>query len=221
LWYFLLEHVPSQKRHASDTYNIKAMSQNCPLENQTGPYCNLTINNANPSAIVVVPLPAGSWTYYRFQASYPGNPFWVSVATDQPFIPEVYVSLNNIPTRQSYDTKYCNQPYCNYASIINLSNSSFQGNQTFYVGVFSQNTTSFGMWFGSICAPGCDIHGSCTVSGPQTGLCSCPTDGSWKGYDCLTDTTVVDIGMPVQFIVLIFFASLVVAIDIIGFIARA
>jgi len=168
--------------------------------------------------LVVAPLPAGSWVYYRFQASYPGNPFWVSVATDQPFIPEVYVSLNQIPTMQSYDAKYCNQPYCNFSSIINFSNSSLQGNLTFYVGVYSQNTTSFGMWFGSVCAPGCDRNGVCQLSGPQTGQCACPTDGSWKGYDC---QTAVDIGIPAQYIVLIIIASLVVASAIIGFIAWA
>jgi len=163
------------------------------------------------------------YTYYKFTAFYPSTPFWITVGSSNAPVSafQVYISLSQVPTPENYDLKGCNQPFCDSNIIINLNNTALMGNQTFYVVIKNllNATVSLGVWFNSICAPGCNSNGNgkCTESGPGTGFCACITD-EWVGFDCNTPN---EQGLPAQYIVLIIIASLVVASAIIGFIAWA
>jgi len=200
-------------------FNITATTSVCP-PGTGGANCNSSIALGDPALLATTSLAPFGDTYYRFEANYPTVPFWITVGAEgaptSTF--DVYVALGYLPTPSSYDLKNCNQPYCDGNIIINLNKTVYSGNQTFFVLVRSRNfTLTLGVWFNSICAPGCSINGKCTESGSLTGLCSCVTQ-DWKGFDCNTSN---DNGLPAQYIVLIIIASLVVASAIIGFIAWA
>jgi hypothetical protein len=215
MWYVLVRTSTSEKRQAAVDYSFVAKIALC-----SGNDSCVNITDAKTKTFTVVEnVPVSTWTYYKFQSVYPTDPFWVSVASASGVRPDVYVSLNQIPTELSYDAKNCNQPHCDYSTIIKF-NDSFspivRANNTYYIGVHSPNVTSYGIWFSSACAPLCASHGVCVSSGPGTGLCTCAA--SWTSYDCSLE---VDTGLPAQYIVLIIIASLVVASAFIGFIAWA
>jgi hypothetical protein len=200
-------------------FTIQTTLDHCENNN----FCNTTVTPATSLSSFLTPtINALSWAYYRYSAQYPSasNTFWVTVAG--PGL-EVYVSLNQFPTKNSYDIKNCNQLNCGYASILNLNTTTSlkPGNYTFFVGIYNtaNNTASYGIWFNSICAPGCtdNSYGTCNDNGPSTGQCVCASQ-DYAGYNC---QTLVDNGIPAQYIVLIIIASLVVASAIIGFIAWA
>jgi len=215
MWYILVRASTSEKRQAAIEYTFVAKNVLC-----SGNDSCVNITEAKPNAFLVAEnVPVSTWTYFKFQSVYPADPFWVSVAAAAGIRPDVYVSLNQLPTEFSYDAKNCNQPHCDYSTIIKLNDSSsptVRANSTYYIGVHSPNVTSYAIWFSSVCAPLCTSHGVCVTSGPGTGLCTCAT--SWTSYDCSIE---VDTGLPAQYIVLIIIASLVVASAIIGFIAWA
>jgi len=213
-WYVLVRTSTSAKRQAAIEYSFISKIVLC-----SGNDSCANVTEAKPNTFSLVEnVPVSTWTYYKFQSVYPGDPFWVSLAATG-IRPDVYVSLGQLPTEFSYDAKNCNQPHCDYSTIIKLNDSSsptVRANSTYYIGVLSPNVTSYGIWFSSACAPLCASHGECVSSGPSTGKCTCAA--SWTSYDCSIE---VDTGLPAQYIVLIIIASLVVASAFIGFIAWA
>jgi hypothetical protein len=224
VWYGRVHQNPVPGKFESNLlapvpFQITAVTSVCPIAGNVGPYCNETLTIGDKTLLSEPSIaPLGS-LYYRVAASYPSNPFWITVGSTPLSAFQVYVSLSQIPTPNNYDLIGCNQPFCDRNIIINLNNTAtLTGNQTFFVLIKNlvNATVSLGVWFNSICAPGCEGNGQCTTGGPGTGLCVCPAD--WAGYSC---TISVDNGLPAQYIVLIIIASLVVASAIIGFIAWA
>jgi hypothetical protein len=213
----------SAKLLAPIPFQITAQTSVC-ANGLIGANCNISLLTGDKTLTTPSVGPFG-YAYYKFTAFYPSTPFWISVGSSNypvsasPF--QVYVSLSQIPTPENYDLKGCNQPFCDSNIIINLNNTALMGNQTFYVVITNllNATVNLGVWFNSICAPGCNSNGNgkCTEFGPGTGFCACLTQ-DWVGFDC---NTANEQGLPAQYIVLIIIASLVVASAIIGFIAWA
>jgi len=207
--------TPTGKNLLQTPFNLSTSLSTC-APNMAGPSCNFSISSADTSQLGSGTLSPRSWAFYRVPATYPFSPLWVTVGSGTPS-PQVYVSINQVPTETSFILQECNQPYCDTNNIFKLT--GMEGNYIFYVGIYNSNTTqsvSYGIWFNNTCAPGCGNYGRCTESGPETGLCVCTTD--YVGYDC---GTLSENGLPAQYIVLIIIASLVVASAIIGFIAWA
>jgi len=105
---------------------------------------------------------------------------------------------------------------CDFAHTVVLNNTVL--NYTFYIGIYAIKTTTYGIWWSSICPPKCindDESGDCTWTGGSVGKCVC-ADG-YTGLDCTESTGI----LPTQYIVLIIIASLVVLSALIGFFAWA
>jgi len=197
---------------ASDEVQIDLSFNTCP-ENKLGPDCNTTIDFVPKlySKMDSLSLSGGDWFYFKVIAT-PEKGLRVSVQPQSSQIqPNVYASLNQLPTSTSADIKGCNSEYCSPVTVIKLDNSTISSNQTWYIGITSQNDTSFGIWFDSVCSPLCaSPYGSCDV----TGNCACTSD--FIGLDCQNVN-----GWQAQYIVLLIIASLVVSTAIIGLIAWA
>jgi len=221
VWYGVVSHMAGKSAQllVPVPFQITAQTPVCP-NGFVGAYCNISLLTGDKTLTTPSIVPFGS-AYYKFTAFYPSTPFWITVGGPVTAF-QVYVSRSQVPTPENYDLIGCNQPFCDSNIIINLNNTaSLAGNQTFYVVIKNllNATVSLGVWFNSICAPGCNSNGNgkCTESGPQTGFCACLTS-DWAGFDCNTPN---EQGLPAQYIVLIIIASLVVASAIIGFIAWA
>jgi len=201
------------------TFVITTTTDNCTSPDKGGVNCDIPINSIDRTTLTSNALTNNS-VYYRVDATYPGKDFfWITVASMNGPAPQVYVSLFQIPTQVDYDLTGCNQQteYCQN-TIIKLNTTQLSGNYTFYVLIFTNSTTTYGIWASSICAPGCGgDNGVCTETGIGTGTCLCKND--YTGFTC--STAPPDTGLPAQYIVLIIIASLVVASAIIGFIAWA
>jgi len=211
--------IVTPKSGRNNTFTLSTSTVGCPWkdDNRTiGPGCSLTYLPLGYKTLSTGNLQPSGWIYYQVNASLPDQPFWITVVSPDGPAPQVIVSLGQIPTIQEADVRGCNQPNCEN-TIINLNTSALPpGNYTFYVGVYSNTSSSYGIWSGSVCAPGCETNGDCTTSGVKTGSCVCKTD--YAGIDC---SAYNQSGLPAQYIVLIIIASLVVASAIIGFIAWA
>jgi len=220
-WYlYAFVEAPAKRAVQADvTFVIRYQSASCPPF-MTGPGCNITIYQQNSTSLITQSLGNQSWAYFQITIS-PGQSFNVTVkASDSSNSqPLVFASLGQIPTATTADISGCNNAFCSYATIIQVSqpNITTLGNATWYIGVYSENATSFGIWFNSICAPQCDIYGSCSNDPTSFGECNCIED-LYVGLDCQTPNNS---GLPAQYIVLIIIASLVVASAVIGFIAWA
>jgi len=223
-WFFVIYNTNTNGTVASVTLNTESTKCN---NSFVGPSCsspieNITTSLASPQFLSSKSLSPKSWYYFAVPTTVGTNPLWVSVAPrSSSYIPPVvYVSAGTLPYSNvnGYDIMGCNvDGGCGFATIINLNNTK-TGNYTFYVGVYCQNATEFGIWFSSTCPSGCensDETGSCTYGGANQGQCICS-----EGYSAL-DCKTSDGTLPAQYIVLIIIASLVVASAIIGFIAWA
>jgi len=187
-----------------------------PLCNDTngGFYCNLTASSLTSTSYVSAPLQQNDWVYYQVTvANNATSYFWITVASDKPDSTYVYVSQSQFPTPENADLYGCNQQLCRY-TVINNQNSSFSQNvpTTYYIGITCNETINYGIWSGTLCAPGCTNNGVCQAGG----FCACSAD--YVGFDCGSSSNT---GLQAQYIVLIIIASLVVASAIIGFIAWA
>lgn len=179
-----------------------------------GPDCKTPI--ANATAVPELMLIQGTIYYFKIDAST-AVPVWASVRSVNGTMtnvvnPLIFASMNQLPQADNADVTVCNQYYCDLVNAINFNVSN---NQTWYIGVQNSdaalyNGSKAGVWFDSICAPGCSDHGECATAGPQVGYCDC-IDG-FIGVDCNTPN-----GFGPQFIVLIIIAVLVALTAVIGF----
>lgn len=208
-WYIF---VPN---NVSTFTNLTYHVATCPTDKAGDLRCETPVTTGVSTQLTQPTVKANSWSYFSYAADYPSSPFWVVVS--DPSL-NVYVSLNQIPTSQTYDLNGCNQAFCNSTTSINLNQTALTGSNLFYVGIYNPSTTDkpFYIWFNNTCPPTCAGHGRCNENGTNMGLCDCTSD--WTGYGC---ATAVDNTLPAQYIVLIIIASLVVASAIIGFIAWA
>jgi len=207
--YFLLV---SNDDNATHTLNITVAECN---NDMGGPLCNINITNA--TAVPDLILIENNIYYFKVDATTVSG-VWASVRGVNGTIvnvvnPLIFASLNQLPRPGigNSDVSVCNQYYCD---LVNALHFGLGLNQTWYVGVQNSNNmyngSKAGVWFNSVCAPGCSDHGECAVAGPQMGFCDC-IDG-FIGVDCNTAN-----GFGPQFIVLIIIAVLVALTAVIGF----
>jgi hypothetical protein len=190
------------------TLNVESCAH---LPGKAGPGC--TLSYALASTLMTQTL-GTNYIYWQVQNISAAANLWVSVRSQNGSnIPFIYASLGQIPTDGNADINGCNQGACGAVNSI-MVNVTGTANQTWFIGINGQNSTIFGIWYQSLCAPNCDDHGECTQFGPQAGVCECVAD--FIGVDCGTTN-----GLGAQYIVLIIIASLVVASAVIGFIAWA
>jgi len=223
-WYLLVVPATLAKRSTLQAvnYEIRFQPTICPDLLKRGPYCNVSVAVPNMSKLDTPSIAtANAWVYYQANITV-GVPYNITVkATDQNIQPQVYVTRDQLPNMNNKVISGCNSPYCTYATVIQLTLSNTTNNQGYelwYVGVTSPNTTTFGIWFGTACAPGCQSpYGTCSTDPASYGQCSC-TENLYLGLDCRTPN---ENGLQAQYIVLIIIASLVVVSAIIGFIAWA
>lgn len=178
-----------------------------------GKDCKTPISNA--TAVPELMLFETTTYYFKLDASS-SVAVWASVRGVNGTLtnvvnPLIFASLNQLPQADNADVTVCNQYYCDLVNAINFNVSS---NQTWYIGIQNPyaiyNGSKAGIWFNSVCAPGCSDHGECALAGPQMGYCDC-IDG-FIGVDCNTAN-----GFGPQFIVLIIIAVLVALTAVIGF----
>jgi hypothetical protein len=212
-------------------YHILApTSESCPNSTLVGPNCDTKLTNISssiqsPAPLNIYTLTNGSWNYYKYQVYSPdsGTVLWVSAAPStngnslSDFV--LYVKRDALPFVNDTDSiMNCNLlgQNCDFAHTVVLNNTVL--NYTFYIGIYAIKTTSYGIWWSSICPPKCindDESGDCTWTGGSVGQCVC-ADG-YTGLDCTLSTGI----LPTQYIVLIIIASLVVLSALIGFFAWA
>jgi len=196
----------------------------CPNNSFVGNNCDqpLTHVGGARSTLYSPTISNMTWQYYTINVtSDPNTALWVTAApaTSSAILGDfsLYVRRGGLPSHNESDFVNCNVPNCGtFAYSIVLNNTLL--NYTYYIGIFATKTTSYGIWFNSICPPGCindNESGDCTWSGGSVGKCICQ-DG-YMGLDCTQSTGI----LPTQYIVLIIIASLVVLSALIGFFAWA
>jgi len=140
-----------------------------------------------------------------------GNELWFNLGTHNTsgVMPNVFASLEQYPQPGNADILSCNAEYCNKVNTIKFNSTRAQ---TWFIGIQNTigNETWIGVWFNSLCAPGCAAHGYCEMNGPLQGQCQC-IEG-FIGVNCNTQN-----GIGPQFIVLIIIAFLVALTAVIGF----
>jgi hypothetical protein len=198
----------------------------CPNNSFVGNNCDqpLTPVGGARSTLYSTTISNMTWQYYTINvvSSDPTTALWVTAAPATPSANlgdfSLYVRKGGLPSQNESDFVNChNVPNCGtFAYSIVLNNTLV--NNTYYIGIFATKTTTYGIWFNSICPPGCindNESGDCTWSGGSVGKCICQ-DG-YMGLDCTQSTGI----LPTQYIVLIIIASLVVLSALIGFFAWA
>jgi hypothetical protein len=190
--------------------NITLIVENCAsIPGKAGPGCSIDYKQASP---LMTQTLGTNYVYWQVNVSVAIN-LYVSVRSQNGTNnPQIYASMGQIPSEGNADVSGCNQGACGAVNAIMVNITG--ANQTWFVGINGVNDTVYGIWYNSICAPNCDDHGECTLTGLQAGVCECVAD--FIGVDCGTTN-----GLGAQYIVLIIIASLVVASAVIGFIAWA
>jgi len=228
-WYIAYSLFSNQ---AGANYTLNPpMSHMCPNATYVGEYCNVTVTTISssvvtPAPLIVKPLEQGKWDYYKVTTSAPtsggtGSLLWVNAATAGGSISDfhIYIRRGAVPLLSSYDYMDCLAQPCKSLFAYSIALNNTQQNYTYYVGIYANVSTSYGIWFNSVCPPNCinndDDSGECTWDGNDLGRCIC--DDGYTGLDCTQNTGT----LPTQYIVLIIIASLVVLSALIGFFAWA
>lgn len=186
-----------------------------------GPECAVNVSALTAErATVVESLAADAVAYFALNTSAL-HMLWVSVyAPDAPTQPTLALTRGNLPAPDDADVRACNRAACAVPSIAVPNASLSSAAPLWYVAVRAPNATlaHVGVWVSSLCAPGCEAHGTCNSEGVDgaLGVCECVAD--YEGVDCSTPSGAM---LGAQYIVLIIIASLVVASALIGFVAWA
>jgi hypothetical protein len=228
-WYIAYSLFSNQ---ALASYKLNPPQSNvCPNATFIGEYCNVTVTSISSSVVNPFPLTAkslekGKWDYYKVTTLAPisggsGSLLWVNAATDGGSISDfhLYVRRGAVPLLDAYDYMDCAVQPCLPLFSYSIALNNTQQNYTYYVGIYANVSTSYGIWWNSVCPPNCinndDDSGECTWDGNDVGRCIC--DDGYTGLDCTQNTGT----LPTQYIVLIIIASLVVLSALIGFFAWA
>jgi hypothetical protein len=211
---------------AGAAYTLNSANiHSCPNASFIGESCNISVSGVNPvtpAPLVVKFIQKDNWDYYQVTTSTnPATFLWVSAAPSGGSLGDfhLYIRRGAPPQLNAYDYKDCLVPPCasSYAYTFALNNT--QQNYTYYVGIYANQSTTYGIWWNSVCPPNCinneDDSGECVWDGPNFGQCIC--DDGYTGLDCTENTGT----LPTQYIVLIIIASLVVLSALIGFFAWA
>jgi hypothetical protein len=206
-------------------------SKVCPNNSFVGEHCNVTVTPISSSVVTPAPLKVkslekGKWDYYIVSTSVPtsggtGSLLWVNAATAGGSISDfhIYIRRGAPPLLSAYDYMDCVVQPCPASFAYSIALNNTQQNYTYYVGIYANVSTSYGIWWNSVCPPNCinndDDSGECTWDGSDIGRCIC--DDGYTGLDCTENTGT----LPTQYIVLIIIASLVVLSALIGFFAWA
>jgi hypothetical protein len=179
----------------------------------TGPGCNTFYNVSN------------NWLEVPTRAKVPR--FWelfvpanslasVSIRPDDGDLwnYQLFASKGQLPQPKNADISNCYGSGCTGVLTINITTLE-QEDTIWFIGVIPvYSNKTYGIWFNSICAPGCTEHGLCQLSGPLIGKCVCAAD--FIGAGCQISDT-----LSAQYIVLIIIACLLFTSGIVGFIAQA
>lgn len=194
-------------------YTFTLRFEHCTGTNLTGPGCRNFYNVSN--TWLDVPTRGGVPRYW--QLFVPANQV-ANVAIEPNdgdlWNYQLFVSMGQLPQPGNADISNCYGGGCQGVLNINISLTS-PIDQWWYVAVIpALNNHSYGIWFDSLCAPGCEYHGVCQLSGPLVGKCVCSAD--YIGAGCHLSNT-----LSAQYIVLIIIACLLFTSAIVGFIAQA
>jgi len=172
----------------SVTFTVKINTTVCP-KNFGGPNCAWPIHDSN--TVFGLNLAPNQTAYFMANVSF-AQPLVAAARSDDGLsVPQIVASLGQLPDIYAEDDlasdfNGCTQSDCAFTNRIVLD--PIYAEQYWFVAVHNPGKeNNFSVWFYSVCPPDCSIRGTCTTSGPQTGLCVCLTL-DFSGPDCGTVT---------------------------------
>jgi len=194
-------------------YSFALRFEHCNSTNSSGPSCTSFYNVSE--AWLDVPSRANAERYWHLFVPA-GTLASVSIRPDDGDLwnYQLFAARGQLPQLKNADISYCYGSGCSGALTINITDAD-PNDQYWYIGVVpAHNNRTYGIWFNSVCAPGCENHGLCQYGGPEIGKCNCAAD--YIGSGCQISDT-----LSAQYIVLIIIACLLFTSGIVGFIAQA
>jgi len=209
-WFFTVSLASNTSSTADLTLQVTDCSSNVLAQ---GEDCATNVTNGEKKLTTVNVGVGRALTYFHVHVTH-AAPLFVHAYTDAEVPLEIFASYGNLPTSvDTADIRGCTGRSC-LVPVINLPASTVLPghNESWYVAVTSNKNTSVSVWFHSLCAPGCDDHGTCEKDDEESGMCLCFAD--YSGIDC----SAQDNTMSPPYMVLLVIASLVVASALVGFI---